>query len=44
MPTVDAEHAVCFLNESAARSQRAVIDADHSAFYLHVDDGVMAAE
>ncbi len=44
LPSVDRDHAVTFLNESAARAQRAVIDSDASAFYLHVDDGIVISE
>ncbi len=41
LPSLDTQHAVTFLNETAARAQRAVIDRSCSGFHLHVDDGVL---
>ncbi len=35
---------MAFLNEKSARNERAIVDSEASAFYLHVDDGVVLAD
>ena len=37
-------HGVSFLNESAARGTRTILDGQQHAFYLHVDDGLLMSE
>ena len=44
LATDDSGLSVTFLNESAARSEKAVISPYCAGFYLHVDDGLFAAD